>query len=110
MCPPLWPIYIGVKRTTFAKAYGIKKKVILRTCWGNITRTWGRNWEHDGNPLGTTENEKKPPHPNPKGKKVGHHHELHVISLPKTVHHHFWPRLMAGAEFWKHSYSQPLPS
>jgi hypothetical protein len=28
---------------------------------------------------------------------------LHEISLSKTVCHHFLPRLMAGAEFWRHS-------
>jgi hypothetical protein len=26
-------------------------------------------------------------------------HWLHEISISKTVGHHFWPRLMAGAEF-----------
>jgi hypothetical protein len=58
--PSLWPTYIGERRTTFAKAYGMK--VI---CYG----------EHIGN-LGNTlelgKNEKKSfPHPqkNLKGKK-----------------------------------------
>jgi len=28
-------------------------------------------------------------------------HWGHEISLSKTVCHHFWPGLMAGAEFWR---------
>ncbi len=27
-------------------------------------------------------------------------HWLHEISISKTVCHHFWPGLMAGAEIW----------
>jgi hypothetical protein len=56
---PLWPTYIGERRTTFAKAYGIKVR-----CYGehveehlgnlrNILRTHGEPGE----------NEKKPPLP-----------------------------------------------
>jgi len=37
--PPLGPTYIGERRTTFAKAYGIKVRCL--------------NGEHIGNPLGT---------------------------------------------------------
>jgi len=36
----------------------------LGTCLGNIVKTWGTNWEHDGNPLGIirgNEKKKKPP-------------------------------------------------
>jgi len=29
-------------------------------------------------------------------------HWLQEISISKTVCHHFWPGLMAGAEFWGH--------
>jgi hypothetical protein len=40
--PPLWPTYIGEKRTPFSKAYGIKM------------RWYGEHvGEHIGNPLGT---------------------------------------------------------
>jgi hypothetical protein len=40
--PPLWPTYIGERRTTFAKTYGIKVR-----CYGK------RVGEHIGNILGT---------------------------------------------------------
>jgi hypothetical protein len=36
--PPLWPTYIGKRRTTFAKAYGIKVR-----CYGEHVG------EHNGN-------------------------------------------------------------
>jgi hypothetical protein len=40
--PPLWPTYIGQRRTPFSKAYGIK------------VRRYGENvGENIGNPLGT---------------------------------------------------------
>jgi hypothetical protein len=39
---PIWPKYIGERRTTFAKAYGIKMR-----CYGEHVG------EHIGNPLGT---------------------------------------------------------
>ncbi len=37
-----WPIFIGEKRTTFAKTYGLKKGVIENVL-KNIARTWGTN-------------------------------------------------------------------
>jgi len=40
--PPFWPTYIGERRTTFAKTYGIKVR-----CYGK------RVGEHIGNILGT---------------------------------------------------------
>jgi hypothetical protein len=57
-----WPIYICEKRTTFAKACGIKISAIGNVL-GNIVRTWGTNGEIDENTLGTKENDKKPPLP-----------------------------------------------
>jgi hypothetical protein len=50
---------------------------------------------------------KKPPPPIPIQKENNQgtfsackaSHRLHAIFLPKTVHHRFWPSLMAGAEF-----------
>jgi len=41
--PPLHPAYIGERRTTFAKAYGLK----VRCLYGEHAG------EHIGNPLGT---------------------------------------------------------
>jgi hypothetical protein len=32
----LWPSYIGERRTTFAKAYGIKNEVLLGTLWEHV--------------------------------------------------------------------------
>jgi len=46
--PPFWPTYIGERRTTFAKTYGIKVR-----CYGK------RVGEHIGNILGTIENLKE---------------------------------------------------
>jgi hypothetical protein len=40
--PPLWPTYIGERRTPFSKAYGIKVKRYRENVRENI-----------GNPLGT---------------------------------------------------------
>ncbi len=34
--PTLWPTYIGERRTTFAKAYGIKNEVLLGTLWEHV--------------------------------------------------------------------------
>jgi len=43
--PPLWPIYIGERRITSAKAYGIKVRC-YREHVGDIL---GTNWELKGN-------------------------------------------------------------
>ncbi len=49
--PSLWPTYIGERRTTFAKAYGIKVR-----CYGeHIGNRMGTHWELKGNTLGTRE-------------------------------------------------------
>jgi hypothetical protein len=37
--PHLWPTYIGERRTTFAKAYGIKVRCYLDV-FGKHVRTW----------------------------------------------------------------------
>ncbi len=102
--PLLWPTYIGERRTTFAKVYGIKVRCNGENVWeqfgeldGNIMRT---HWE-----LGKSgEKRISPPPPLPpklKRKKAkalecifGPSHWLHENSLPKIVHHHFWPWLM----------------
>ncbi len=34
MVSRLWPKYIGERRTTFAKAYGIKVRYYGEQCWG----------------------------------------------------------------------------
>jgi len=76
---PLWRTYIGERRTTFAKTYGIKVRCYeehvrehIRNM-GNILRTY---WEPEGNIVGThwepTKNEKKillPPSPHKKKRK-----------------------------------------
>jgi hypothetical protein len=54
--PPLWPTYIGERRATFVKAYGIKMKCYkehVREHIGNldnILKTW---WKLIGNLNGT---------------------------------------------------------
>jgi hypothetical protein len=60
--PPLWPRYIGERRTTFAKAYGIKVRCYgehVGEHIGNLMRT---HWELKRNIVGTNqdlgENEK----------------------------------------------------
>jgi hypothetical protein len=56
-------MYICERRTTFAKAYGIKIGAIGNVL-GNLVKTWGTNWEIGENTLGTKENnQKKPPPP-----------------------------------------------
>ncbi len=79
----------------------------------------GTHWGFDEKTLGTKENEKKPPsHAATQKEKTwgtlnacqaSHEtspkasHQLHAISLPKTIHHWcFLPGLMASAEFWGH--------
>jgi hypothetical protein len=60
--PPLWPSYIGERRTTFAKAYGIKVR-----CYGEhvvkhigkLRNIVGTSWELKGNTLGTRKKGKK---------------------------------------------------
>jgi hypothetical protein len=43
--PPLWPSYIGERRITFAKAYGIKS-----WCYGeHVGDIFGTHWELKGN-------------------------------------------------------------
>ncbi len=117
---PIWPSYIGERRTTFAKAYGIKV-----SCYGdhvgehigNLGKILGTWWEPTGNFKWTHweqgENEKKQkknsfpttPTQNLKGRKARHlecmrgpSNWLHEISLPRRVHHHFWPGLIPLAK------------
>ncbi len=74
--PPLWPSYIGERRTTFAKAYGIKVRWYgehVGEHIGNLETMLGIQWEHIRNTLGTRKNEKNPPSSllqNLKGKKA----------------------------------------
>jgi len=47
--PPLWPTCIGERRTTFAKAYGVKVR-----CYGkHVGEHIGNLGEHIGNLMGT---------------------------------------------------------
>jgi hypothetical protein len=75
--PPLWPTYIGERRATLAKAYGIKVRCYEEHVGEhieNLRTMLGILWEHIRNTLGTRKNEKNPPpHPllqNLKGKKA----------------------------------------
>jgi hypothetical protein len=50
--PPLWPNYIGERRTTFAKSIWDKNDMLWRTCWGthwelgeHIENLMGTHWE-----------------------------------------------------------------
>jgi hypothetical protein len=84
--PHLWPTYIGERRTTFAKAYGIKVRRYLEL-FGKHVRTWELfAWAH-----------RPPP---PRKKKGGPFipcasHWLHGNYIPKIGCHYFWPRLIA---------------
>ncbi len=97
--------------------------MLWRICWGtnlelgehirNLMRIhWElkRNIEHIGN-QGKMKKENLPPHlpnsPSPQTYKekarhldgmLGPSHWLHEISLPKRVHHHFWPGLVRLAK------------
>jgi len=61
------------------------------------------HWEQGG--------KKVSPQPLPKKKKIGSlvvptqpsHCSVQLLGVSKTLGHHFWLRLMAGAEFWGHS-------
>ncbi len=79
--PPFWPAYIGERRTTFAKAYGIKVSCygdhagehignlgkILGTLWEPTGKFKWTHWEHIGNKGKMRKKKKKknpiPPHP-----------------------------------------------
>jgi hypothetical protein len=74
--PPLWPSYIGERRTPFSKAYGIK----VRRYGENVGENIGNPLELERNIVRThweaTKNEKTSPPPAPpaktyKGKKQG---------------------------------------
>jgi hypothetical protein len=52
--PPLWLTYIAERRTTFAKACGIKMRCYGEHVGEHIENSKGTHWEHDGNPLGTS--------------------------------------------------------
>jgi hypothetical protein len=72
-----------------------------------LRNTLGTHWEREENMFLSKEKLKKPspPHPHPKLPSV------HASAYPsaacvfdsKTVGHHFWPGLTAGAEFRGHS-------
>jgi hypothetical protein len=80
--PPLWPIYIGERRTTFAKACEIEKRCYWEHVRENNQNMRGNQWELDKNTLGTRGNVKKPS----QGRAS---HWLHENPLRKTVCHQF---------------------
>ncbi len=92
--PPLWSTYIGERRTTFAKAYGIIVKCYGKHIGENIENLMGTHYELKRNMVRThwePENNEKISFPSPNSKwKKWVSHSLHEISLPKRVCHHFW--------------------
>jgi hypothetical protein len=95
--PPLWPTtYIVERRTTFAKAYGIKARCYgehVGEHIGNLGNILGTHWVGTYWELG--KNELK--------RKIKSRHFECMLSLPigcmkflcsKTVGHHFWPGLI----------------
>jgi hypothetical protein len=49
--PPLWPTYIGERRTPFSKAYGIK---VGKPIWDFGQNIWDESKVLLGTPLGNT--------------------------------------------------------
>jgi hypothetical protein len=109
--PPFWRTYVGERRTTFAKSYGIKVRCYGEHVGEHIGNLMGTHWVLIGNVVGThwepEKNEKKnpspPPHPNIEGKKKqgnlsAYLDWVHEISLTKRVCHHFWPELLPLAK------------
>ncbi len=112
--PPLWPTYIGERRTTFAKVNGIKVR-----CYGehignlgNIFETWwelkrnivGTHWEHGKNEKNPSPSPPATPTKTWKEKKQGI--LIAFLGLPigcmkilfPREHHHFWPGLIPLAK------------
>ncbi len=93
--------------STLGKPYGIKLRCyweLLREQLGNLKETW---WEHIKNKEGKKRKKEKVPPPHPQKEKQGPSwmhaepsHWLHEISISKTIYHHFWTGLRAGAEIW----------
>ncbi len=94
-CLPLWPTYIGEKRRTLGRTYGIKARCYWEHPWGThweprecIGNLMGIHWELERNILGTKGKMKKilplppfSPTQNLKGKKKSRHFEF-MLSLP----------------------------
>jgi len=103
--PPIWPTYTSERRTTFAKAYGIKAR-----CYGEHVGKYIENFVNIllnrlGNLKGTQwepgKNEKILPSQTKLKKKkealecmLGPSHWLHEISLPKEFIIIFWAGLI----------------
>ncbi len=51
--PPVWPTYIGERRTTFGKAYGIKVRWHGEHVGEHIENLMGTHLELKGNIVGT---------------------------------------------------------
>jgi hypothetical protein len=101
---PLCPTYIGERRTTFAKACGIKGRCYgeyVGEQIGSLGNILGTHWELSGYIVRTHWNQGKmkknppPAPPNLKGKKQGTFVHAWAFPLaawnfsPKRVHHHF---------------------
>jgi hypothetical protein len=93
--------------STLGKPYGLKLRCYRECRWeqfGNLKNLMGTWWKHVKNTLGTWKTSKRTPSPPPKRKKQGPSwvhaklsHWLHDTFISKTICHHFWHVLMAGA-------------
>ncbi len=110
MCSPRFHLFsLSTWGWTSRKPYRIKHRCFCE----HLEEHFGSPWEHDGNTLGTRRKNQKSVSPCPlKKKKTGlfmsacwafplaaWNFSLQNCSSP------FSPRLMAGAEFWGHSFS-----
>ncbi len=107
-----------MKNWTLGKPYGIKPRCCwehlgeliwehfgnLRTLWEHDEKMLGRHWEQGGkiqNPSPLTPSKRK--RQGPSWVQAEPSHWLPESFISKTVCHHFWAGLMAGAEIWWHS-------
>jgi hypothetical protein len=94
---------------------GLKQGAIGNTLEEHNGNLVGTHCELEGNMLGTKEKLKKPsPHTSTQNLNflecmLQPTHWLHVFWISKTVGHHFWPGLTAGAELNKEEKQKVTP-
>jgi hypothetical protein len=112
------------KENNIGQSIWDKSEVLLKTYWGthweligNIVRTY---WEPGKMEKSIKSSSPPPPPPSPPQKTLkekkqgtlsacfGPSNWLHEISLPKRVHHHFWPGLIALANYLFNLYTWEL--